>query len=271
MCFFKGGNGFASRLGLNVLGGRSEQPLVAGSNVLIAVVTSEERAHSVGLLLLILVLLLHLWATLALLKPGEQSVRIKPVTIEVSLLAVSAPENKVPAPAPAKPKLIPKPVKPQSPPVKPPPKKKTTVIRKQAVLPRPVVAEAKPAPLPFVAEANVSNKTVAPVVTKAVAPLNKTPPKAAPAAQANEHATCVVCPKMRYPVIAQRRGWEGGVLLRLQLSADGRADNVTVLRSSGHEALDEAAIANAKESRFTASSAGVIRLATKLFEFKLDK
>ncbi len=50
-----------------------------------------------------------------------------------------------------------------------------------------------------------------------------------------------------YPGIAVARGWEGRVLLRLQIDAQGQVTEVTVLESSGRSILDAAA-ANAVKS-----------------------
>ncbi|MBN1917397.1 MAG: TonB family protein [Verrucomicrobia bacterium] len=44
-----------------------------------------------------------------------------------------------------------------------------------------------------------------------------------------------------YPVIARRQGWEGTVVLDVDVLADGRVSAVTVACSSGHEVLDRAA------------------------------
>ncbi len=46
----------------------------------------------------------------------------------------------------------------------------------------------------------------------------------------------------RYPDLARKNRWEGQVLLRLSISADGRVSEVEVIRSSGYEILDEAAV-----------------------------
>ncbi|MFO0706894.1 MAG: TonB family protein [Nitrospira sp.] len=46
----------------------------------------------------------------------------------------------------------------------------------------------------------------------------------------------------RYPSSARLNGWEGKVVLRVVLRADGHLAAVTVHRSSGHEALDRAAM-----------------------------
>ncbi len=44
-----------------------------------------------------------------------------------------------------------------------------------------------------------------------------------------------------YPGLAVARGWQGTVLLRLQVDAEGFVTEVTVLESSGHPVLDAAA------------------------------
>lgn len=44
-----------------------------------------------------------------------------------------------------------------------------------------------------------------------------------------------------YPEEARRRGWEGRVLLRLSINAEGRVTRAEVIQSSGYRILDEAA------------------------------
>lgn len=45
-----------------------------------------------------------------------------------------------------------------------------------------------------------------------------------------------------YPAIAQRRGWQGIVLLGFRVSMDGNIEAIHIARSSGHTLLDRAAI-----------------------------
>ena len=45
-----------------------------------------------------------------------------------------------------------------------------------------------------------------------------------------------------YPPFAQRQGWEGEVLVALQLSAEGEIRDIRVIRSSGYRVLDEDAL-----------------------------
>lgn len=55
------------------------------------------------------------------------------------------------------------------------------------------------------------------------------------------HLRTRLSPPPHYPSIALRRKLEGTVVLRVFVSADGRATAVTIERSSGHRALDDAA------------------------------
>lgn len=45
-----------------------------------------------------------------------------------------------------------------------------------------------------------------------------------------------------YPLIAKKSGWEGTVLVRVTVEKNGRASQVDVSRSSGHNVLDDAAL-----------------------------
>jgi len=55
-----------------------------------------------------------------------------------------------------------------------------------------------------------------------------------------------------YPTIARRRSWEGTVLLGIDCDAEGVVQFVSVVRSSGHEVLDDAAVAAVRQWRFAA-------------------
>ena len=46
----------------------------------------------------------------------------------------------------------------------------------------------------------------------------------------------------KYPRIAQRRNWQGQVLLAFRLSRDGNIKNIKINHSSGYNVLDQAAI-----------------------------
>lgn len=105
------------------------------------------------------------------------------------------------------------------------------------VPPRPTPRVHTPAPMvPVIATESVFVIEAAPVETTTAVET------AAPATQwrgaqiAYEHA-----PPPPYPSLAQRRGWEGEVILRVLVDASGRASEVEILRSSGHGLLDRSA------------------------------
>lgn len=80
-------------------------------------------------------------------------------------------------------------------------------------------------------------------------------------------------PKPIYPLAARRMGWQGKVIVRVEVLATGAAGEVSLYQSSGREALDNAALAAVKSWRFTpARVAG--QLITKTFlvpiPFKLE-
>ena len=52
-----------------------------------------------------------------------------------------------------------------------------------------------------------------------------------------------------YPAAARRNGWEGTVMLRLEISATGAVTKVEVARSSGHAILDAEAVATVRTWR----------------------
>jgi len=56
---------------------------------------------------------------------------------------------------------------------------------------------------------------------------------------------------IEYPVQLWDQGVEGEVLLRVRVDDMGRVDSVEVSRSSGHSALDSAALVGGRELRFT--------------------
>lgn len=85
-----------------------------------------------------------------------------------------------------------------------------------------------------------------------------TDPQAAPAATppSSPRPLPGQCPPPRYPPIAERRGWTGTVVLRIEVTAGGTVEQVHVERSSGHPVLDEAATRAVREWRFTPAMLG---------------
>ena len=63
-------------------------------------------------------------------------------------------------------------------------------------------------------------------------------------------------PKPEYPALAMRRQWEGKVVLKVRVLADGTVAAVTVATSSGHEVLDEAALEAVRAWHFVPAKQG---------------
>jgi protein TonB len=80
--------------------------------------------------------------------------------------------------------------------------------------------------------------------TAASSPPPPAPVRVAPPIEvaAHEGANYLKNPRPAYPELAQRRGWEGEVLLRVRVSQDGRPVSISVQKSSGRDLLDSAAV-----------------------------
>lgn len=167
--------------------------------------------------------------------------QVPPMTIEFA--APAPPVVEPPPPAPAPPVVEP----PPPPPVvdelaaKPKPKPKP--------VPKPVVKQApKPQPKP------VEAPPPAPVA--APAPPAPAPPAPAPITPASANAAYLKNPAPEYPQMAQRRGWEGTVLLRVEVLPSGKPGQIQVQKSSGRDALDAAALAAVKRWSFVPAKQG---------------
>lgn len=184
-----------------------------------------------------LVVVLHLivWWGFTHFKSEMVPPRPLPV-VQVSLLA---------PPAPPESRVVP---------LQPPPPK----VERQ---PKPVVEKAVSAPIPVPVMQPVAEHAVqqAPV---AVAP--PAPPSPAPLQPASEpvieppryHAAYLSNPPPAYPLAARRRGIEGTVLVRAEISAGGECQRAELKKTSGHEMLDNAALEAVKKWRFVPAKRG---------------
>ncbi len=149
-------------------------------------------------------------------------------------IALSAPDQEI-APQPAKPaKPLPKP-KPKSlrKNIKSKPKPHPEKIDAAREQPREDIQEAAPAGAP-----------PAPVRAEAASPRAET------YTPASSNADYLNNPRPVYPSVARRRHWEGLLLLRVFVTAEGHCGKVSVSRSSGHNVLDEAALEAVSRWRF---------------------
>lgn len=156
-----------------------------------------------------------------------------------------------PAPAPIK-KANPIAIDLAPPPPPPPPPPEPPKPQPQvAKVPTPAPAKAPPPPLPVVAEASdgpadantvqVSN-TPQPPAPPAPAPAPPPPPPPEPVTEPRGYAGYLKNPAPEYPLVAQERGMQGRVVLKVHVLASGKPDSVTVESSTGFKILDDAAV-----------------------------
>lgn len=157
------------------------------------------------------------------------------------------------------------------------------VIPKEVVKPKQDKPKLKPKPKPKPSE--VAVKQVEESKEESVSA-----PPAASAPQATNHSTLgaprydtympadsnaayLNNPKPSYPMVARQRHWQGTVLLRVYVGADGKAQQVNIQRSSGHDVLDESALEAVRQWRFVPAKRGdtaEASWATVPIEFELD-
>lgn len=140
--------------------------------------------------------------------------------------------------------------------------------------PKPGAPETRPAPVrrahPTSKRAPVSTPIAAPapVAVAAAAPVDQvgaaadewsaeaTGRRAEPGEPARPRYS--VNPAPEYPGSSRRRREEGLVLLRVRVTSLGRADRVEVAHSSGHSALDEAAVRAVRDWEFEPARIGPV-------------
>ncbi|OQW73370.1 MAG: energy transducer TonB [Proteobacteria bacterium ST_bin11] len=226
----------------------------SGSGSFWRTLLGEERPTSMLRLLTLLVLLLHVWGFQQLLKPEEKVTQAQPLMMEVSMIAMSAPKPSTapPPPAPPPPEKKPPPKKPQP---KPVPKKAPPIVQKAPEY-APVEPVSEPQPTPVTTASSSTPVSTTTTTTTATNTEQFT--------EANFRANYAHNPKPDYPMIAKSRGWQGKVLLRVQVSAEGLSDSVAVDRSSGHEMLDESAVEAVKQWKFIPAKRGETPVASSV-------
>jgi len=216
---------------------------------------SQENSRSIGGLFFLLVMTLHFWVALWLLKPIEVTTPAEPLIMEVAM--VSAPGVKPSVAPPAPPKPI-EPIKPNKPLEKKAVKKKTQEVHKQVKPPKPQIGDLfipKPANIESFADAS-NAKNDASTQSSPTKSASGTKGNAEPYSEASFEANYGSNPKPVYPAIARRRGWEGKVLLKVDVSAEGLSQSVRLHQSSGYEELDDSAITAVEKWQFSPAKRG---------------
>ena len=208
--------------------------------------TGEENPGVMAVLLFVLTFLFHCCLAIIILKPAEVIIPAVPLMMEVAMVAQVGKQAAMAPPTPVPVKPV-EPPKPKVNPVKKPVKKKTEV-HKQQPMPKPSAQEES-------ASSSVSqiNAVATASVTKSS---HGTEGSEVPFTEASSTANYGSNPKPIYPTIATRRGWEGQVSLKVEVTVEGLSQSVTVYKSSGHEELDEAAVTAVEKWQFTPAKRG---------------
>jgi protein TonB len=112
--------------------------------------------------------------------------------------------------------------------------------------PKPKPRETEPLPVEKNAEKPVEKEEVQPAAQ------NATPPSPVLLdAEPDYRADYLHNPRPPYPQLATRMGWQGKVILNVEVLDDGKAGQVLLHKSCGHEILDNAALQTVKSWRFT--------------------
>ncbi len=155
-----------------------------------------------------------------------------PHEMSVSIATMPSP----PQPAPAEPKPEPKP--------EPEPVAK----------PKPVERRVQPAP--EVVTPIVPAETPVPTEVSSAPPQPVTAPPSLPDREPDYQAAYLNNPVPAYPMVARRMGWQGKVVLSVEVLASGLPGQVKLHQSSGHDVLDNAALQAVRGWRFVAARQG---------------
>jgi protein TonB len=155
--------------------------------------------------------------------------------LSVRMLQASPPVDAPVKPVPVKPQPVPKPLP------------KPEIKRVKTDAPAPALPTPEPKPLPPVQPPQPTPKPV------------EQPPEpalAAPVVPPRFDAAYLNNPAPSYPALSRRNGEAGKVLLRVQVSSDGKPQQIDLQRSSGYSRLDDAAIAAVRQWRFIPAKRG---------------
>lgn len=200
------------------------------------------------------VVLAHLGGAWALLQVES----VRNAVAEVAPLVV---DFVAPPPPPDEPKPPPPPPPPVVPRILPPP-------------PPPVIATAAPVEqAPPAAMVVPPPEPVAPPAEPVAPPAPPAPPPVVRSIPATA-VSYLEPPAPVYPLASKRLNEQGEVLIRVEIGADGRARQVLVSRSSGHQRLDNAALAAVRAARFkpyTENGVPLVVWSTVPIQFELEQ
>lgn len=207
------------------------------------------RANDRPWIALSLVLCAHL-AAFAALSQQQQSLPLEATTQPIMVSLMSAPQATPQKPAPITKPVVKeqKPVKKQ---VKTPTRKPAVPLVKQATQPVEQSSTPVAAPSSPVAEQQSKATNSKPVLSAAKGATD-TQTYQAP----DFNAAYLNNPSPAYPPVSRRLGEEGLVMLRVQVTQDGKAGSVELESSSGSNRLDQAALEAVKKWQFVPAKRG---------------
>lgn len=134
------------------------------------------------------------------------------------------------------------------------------------------ITRPTPIPLQTPAAANEVEPTPEPLVKPAPAP-SATATTQKPAGVDREPRE-IELPRPKYPMLSRRMGEEGEVVLSAVIGVDGKARDIRVDRSPGHQRLEDAAIAALEAAHFEPAQRGGKAVAQRVqvpFRFRIDR
>lgn len=163
----------------------------------------------------------------------------RPVRHEL-LVSVSLPAPSQPAPPEAKP---PEPPEPEP---KPKPVEKLVPVEPQQ--------PAQPVEIPDVAEETPASDEVSSAPSRSsMNPNAPDSPVQGFDREPDYQASYLKNPVPSYPMVARRMGWQGKVVLNVEVLANGSPGQINLHQSSGHDVLDKAALKAVSKWRFVAA------------------
>ncbi len=151
----------------------------------------------------------------------------------------------------------------------------------QTIAPKLRVAERRvsPAALDITAAAPFNGPPAATITKTSVAPQDRPAPEPPRDSIADRKALrktvrLIKSERPPYPQVARRQGWEGTVVLRINIGPGGNVEDVATQKSTGHDALDESAAESVKRWRFDPAKDGEFPIASVVdlpIRFDLDE
>lgn len=202
-----------------------------------AAMSMRDRSLIVAGVVLVHASLMWSWAALPnLSKPAHHEMSVS--------ISMPSPPQTVAAKPERQPVAKPKPIEP---PRQQPVPKAETPLPKVETPAAPVESPTPPSPAASTASAQ-------PVAAASVQPENAAP--GLPDQEPDYKAAYLNNPKPAYPMVARRMGWEGRVVFSVEVLASGLPGQIRVHQSSGHEALDNAALQVLRRFRFVPARKG---------------